>query len=134
MVGELAPGVTATDLVLTVTQMLREHGVVGRFVEFFGPGLDCLSIPDRATVSNMCPEYGATAALFPVDETTLNYLRITGRSSAQIDLVRAYTQAQGMFRAADSPEPIFSDTLELDVSTVTPSIAGPKRPQDKIPL
>jgi len=134
MVGELSPGVTATDLVLTVTQMLREHGVVGRFVEFYGPGLDCLSLPDRATISNMCPEYGATSALFPVDDITLDYLQTTGRSSAQLDLGRAYTQAQGMFRTAGSPEPLFDDTLELDVSTVTPSIAGPKRPQDKIPL
>jgi aconitate hydratase len=132
MTGQLAPGVTATDLVLTVTQMLREHGVVGRFVEFCGPGLDSLDLPDRATVSNMCPEYGATAALFPVDETTLSYLRTTGREAAQIDLVEKYTQAQGMFRTADSPEPVFTDTLELDLSTVTPSIAGPKRPQDRI--
>jgi aconitate hydratase len=134
LVGELPPGVTATDLVLTVTQMLREHGVVGRFVEFYGPGLDHLSLPDRATISNMCPEYGATAALFPVDAIALDYLRVTGRSDEQIDLVRAYTQAQGMFRTAGSPEPIYDETLELDVSTVMPSIAGPKRPQDRIPL
>ena len=134
MVGRLAPGVTATDLVLTVTQMLREYGVVGRFVEFFGPGLDSLDLPDRATVSNMCPEYGATAALFPVDNITLEYLRITGRDVAQIDLVAKYTRAQGMFRADDSPEPVFTHVLELDVGTVTPAIAGPKRPQDRIPL
>jgi aconitate hydratase len=134
MTGQLAPGVTATDLVLTVTQMLREYGVVGRFVEFFGPGLDSLGLPDRATISNMCPEYGATAALFPVDEITLNYLRTSGRKAAQIDLVEKYTRAQGMFRTEDSPEPKFTDTLELNLGTVTRSIAGPKRPQDRIPL
>ncbi len=134
LTGQLAPGVTATDLVLTVTQMLREYGVVGRFVEFFGPGLDSLDLPDRATISNMCPEYGATAALFPVDHVTLNYLRTTGREAAQIELVEKYTRAQGMFRTKDSPEPVFTDTLELDVGTVTPSIAGPKRPQDRIPV
>jgi aconitate hydratase len=132
--GRLAPGVTATDLVLTVTQILREHGVVGRFVEFYGPGLDCLDLPDRATISNMCPEYGATAALFPVDEITLNYLHVTGRQAAQIELVEQYTRAQGLFRTPDGPEPTFSDKLELDVSSVTPSIAGPKRPQDRIVL
>jgi len=134
LTGQLAPGVTATDLVLTVTQMLREYGVVGRFVEFFGPGLDNLDLPDRATISNMCPEYGATAALFPADQITLDYLRTTGREAAQIDLVEKYTRAQGMFRAEGSPEPAFTATLELDVGTVTPSIAGPKRPQDRIPL
>ena len=134
MVGQLAPGVTAMDLVLTVTQLLREYGAVGRFVEFFGPGLDCLDLPDRATISNMCPEYGATAALFPVDEITLNYLRVTGREAAQIDLVEKYTRAQGLFRTENSPEPIFTNTLELELSTVIPSIAGPKRPQDRIPL
>jgi aconitate hydratase len=134
MVGQLGPGVTATDLVLAVTQMLRKHGVVGRFVEFFGPGLDSLDLPDRATISNMCPEYGATAALFPVDGITLDYLRITGRGTDQIDLVEKYMRAQGMFRADDTPEPIFTDTLELNVSTVRPSIAGPKRPQDRILL
>jgi aconitate hydratase len=134
MTGHLEPGVTATDLVLTVTQMLREHSVVGRFVEFFGPGLDSLDLPDRATISNMCPEYGATAALFPVDRTTLDYLWVTGREAAQIDLVEKYTRAQGMFRTDDSPEPVFTDTLELDLSTVRPSIAGPKRPQDRMPL
>ena len=134
LTGQLVPGVTATDLVLTVTQMLREHGVVGRFVEFFGPGLDSLDLPDRATISNMCPEYGATAALFPVDEATLSYLRVTGREAAQVDLVEQYTRAQGMFRTAGSPEPVFSDIVELDLGSVIPSIAGPKRPQDRIPL
>jgi aconitate hydratase len=134
LLGQLEPGVTATDLVLVVTQMLRAYGVVGRFVEFFGPGLDSLDLPDRATISNMCPEYGATAALFPVDEATLRYLRITGREPAQVDLVEKYTRAQGMFRTANAPEPVFTDTLELDIGTVTPSIAGPKRPQDRIPL
>jgi aconitate hydratase len=137
MVGRLAPGVTATDLVLTVTQMLREHGVVGRFVEFFGPGLDGLDgldLPDRATISNMCPEYGATAALFPVDDVTLHYLRTTGRDAAQVDLVERYTRAQGLFRTAGAPEPVYSEVLELDVGTVVPAIAGPRRPQDRIPL
>ena len=134
MVGRLEPGVTATDLVLTVTQMLREHGVVGRFVEFFGPGLDGLDLPDRATISNMCPEYGATAALFPVDDITLEYLRTTGRDAAQVELVERYTRAQGLFRMADAPEPVYSEVLELDMGTVVPSIAGPRRPQDRIPL
>ena len=134
MLGRLGPGVTATDLVLTVTQMLRAHGVVGRFVEFFGPGLDGLDLPDRATISNMCPEYGATAALFPVDEITLNYLRTTGRDADQVDLVERYTRAQGLFRTGHSPEPVYTEVLELDVGTVVPAIAGPKRPQDRIPL
>jgi aconitate hydratase len=134
MTGRPVTGVTSTDVVLSVTQMLREHGVVGRFVEFYGPGLDSLDLPDRATISNMCPEYGATAALFPVDEATLNYLRVTGRDAAQVDLVEQYTRAQGMFRTSDSPEPVFSETVELDLGTVIPSIAGPKRPQDRIPL
>lgn len=134
LTGQLGAGATATDLVLAVTELLRGHGVVGRFVEFFGPGLDSLDLPDRATLSNMCPEYGATAALFAVDETTLSYLRSTGREAAHVHLVRAYTQAQGMFRAAESPEPVFTDTLELDMCAVVPSIAGPKRPQDRIAL
>jgi len=134
MTGQLQPGVTATDLVLTVTQMLREYGVVGRFVEFFGPGLDKLDLADRATISNMCPEYGATAALFPVDAITLHYLRTTGRDADQIDLVERYTRAQGLFRTADTPDPVYSDVVELDVGTVIPSIAGPKRPQDRISL
>ena len=132
--GTLAEGATATDLVLTATQMLRAHGVVGKFVEFFGPGLDKLSLADRATLANMAPEYGATMGFCPVDGETLNYLRKTGRPADLIDLVERYTKAQGLFHTADSPEPEFSATLELDMSTVVPSLAGPKRPQDRILL
>jgi aconitate hydratase A / 2-methylisocitrate dehydratase len=132
--GELREGITATDLVLTVTQMLREKGVVGRFVEFYGPGLDNLPLADRATIANMAPEYGATCGFFPIDERTVDYLRLTGREEAQIDLVRAYTQAQGLWRDASSPEPLFTDTLELDMSSIEPSLAGPKRPQDRVLL
>jgi len=134
LVGELAEGVTATDLVLTVTQLLRSLGVVGRFVEFFGPGLGALTLPDRATIANMCPEYGATSALFPIDEETLAYLRLTGRPEAQVRLVEAYARAQGMFRTAGGPEPVFDQVVELDLSTVEPSLAGPRRPQDRVPL
>jgi aconitate hydratase len=132
--GELREGITATDLVLTVTQMLRQKGVVGRFVEFYGPGLDNLPLADRATIANMSPEYGATCGFFPIDERTIDYLRLTGREEAQIDLVRAYTQAQGLWRDASSPEPLFTDTLELDMSSIEPSLAGPKRPQDRVLL
>ena len=132
--GELMEGVTATDMVLTVTEMLRRKGVVGKFVEFFGPGLKNLSVADRATIANMSPEYGATCGIFPVDEETLHYLRFTGRSEHDVALVEAYTKAQGMFHHADAPEPVFSDMLELDLKTVEPSIAGPKRPQDRVPL
>ncbi|MFA6122601.1 aconitate hydratase AcnA [Sphingomonas sp.] len=132
--GGLAEGITATDLVLTVTQMLRAKGVVGRFVEFYGPGLDALSLADRATIANMAPEYGATCGFFPVDDATLTYLRLTGRSDEQIALVEAYAKAQGMWRLADAPDPVFTDTLELDMSSVVPSLAGPKRPQDKVIL
>jgi len=132
--GELCEGATATDLVLTVTQMLRRHGVVGKFVEFFGPGLDCMTLADRATLANMAPEYGATMGFFPVDAETLNYLRKTGRPSDLVDLVERYTKAQGLFRTADSPEPEYSSTLELDMATVLPSLAGPKRPQDRVLL
>jgi aconitate hydratase len=132
--GELREGITATDLVLTVTQMLRQKGVVGRFVEFYGPGLDNLPLADRATIGNMAPEYGATCGFFPVDERTLDYLRLTGRDEQQIALVRAYAQEQGMWRGADTPEPLFTDTLELDMSTIEPSLAGPKRPQDRVLL
>jgi aconitate hydratase len=132
--GELKEGITATDLVLTVTQMLRAKGVVGRFVEFFGPGLDALSLADRATIANMAPEYGATCGFFPIDERTIDYLKLTGRDAARIELVRAYAQAQGMWRDASSPDPLFTDTLELDMSSVQPSLAGPKRPQDKVLL
>ena len=132
--GELPTGTTATDLVLTVVQMLRAHGVVGKFVEFYGPGLSKLSLADRATIANMAPEYGATVGLFPVDEETLTYLRQTGRKPAVVERVKAYTEAQGMFYSADSPDPVFSETLSLDMSTVEPSLAGPTRPQDRVPL
>jgi aconitate hydratase A / 2-methylisocitrate dehydratase len=131
--GALPPGTTATDLVLTLTQMLRAHGVVGRFVEFFGDGLSTLTIADRATLSNMCPEYGATSAFFPVDERTLEYLRFTGRGR-MVDLVDRYTKEQGLFRRDGDPDPTFSETLELDLASVEPSVAGPKRPQDRVPL
>ncbi|WP_437224640.1 aconitate hydratase AcnA [Planctomicrobium sp. SH661] len=134
LTGELPEGATATDLVLTVTQMLRRHGVVGKFVEFYGPGLSNMSLPDRATIANMAPEYGATMGFFPVDAETLRYLERTGRSAAQIDLVEKYYKAQGMFRTDDSPEPQFTTTLSLDLSEVAPSMAGPKRPQDRILL
>jgi aconitate hydratase len=129
--GELPEGSTATDLVLTVTQMLRERGVVGKFVEFFGPGMPSLSVADRATISNMSPEYGATCGIFPVDAETLRYLEFTGRPT---ELVEAYTRAQGMFHDEDSEDATYSDTLELDLGDVEPSIAGPKRPQDRVPL
>ena len=132
--GSLAEGITAADLVLTVTQMLRAKGVVGRFVEFYGPGLDALSLADRATIANMAPEYGATCGFFPIDDATLTYLRLTGRSEENIALVEAYAKAQGMWRLADAPDPVFTDTLELDMSNVVPSLAGPKRPQDKVIL
>jgi aconitate hydratase len=132
--GELKEGITATDLVLTVTQMLRAKGVVGRFVEFFGPGLDALSLADRATIANMAPEYGATCGFFPIDERTIEYLKLTGREDTRIDLVRAYAEAQGMWRDSATPDPVFTDTLDLDMSTVEPSLAGPKRPQDRVRL
>ncbi|MBI3861341.1 MAG: aconitate hydratase AcnA [Planctomycetia bacterium] len=132
--GQLPEGSTATDLVLTVTQMLRKHGVVNKFVEFYGPGLDAMSLPDRATLANMAPEYGATMGFFPVDAETLRYLERTGRTKDEIDLVDRYYKEQGMFRTAASPEPEFSSKLELDLSTVVPSMAGPKRPQDRVLL
>ena len=132
--GALPAGSTATDLVLTLTEMLRKHGVVEKFVEFCGDGLSSLSVPDRATLSNMCPEYGATSALFPVDAQTLRYLDITGRSKEQIDLVERYTKEQGLFRQDGDPTPKFSELLELDLDKVEPSLAGPKRPQDRAPL
>ncbi|GHB27832.1 aconitate hydratase [Pseudovibrio japonicus] len=133
LTGEMAEGITATDLVLTVVEMLRKKGVVGKFVEFYGPGLDNLSLEDTATIANMAPEYGATCGFFPVDNDTLKYLKSTGRTADRIALVEAYSKAQGMFRDTHS-EPVFTDTLELDISTVVPSIAGPKRPQDRISL
>jgi aconitate hydratase len=132
--GELIEGATATDLVLTVTQMLRRRGVVGKFVEFYGPGLSRLSLPDRATIANMAPEYGATMGFFPVDAETLRYLRRTGRPPEQVDLVERYTRAQGLFRTDDAPTPDYSDRLELDLGSVEPSLAGPKRPQDRVAL
>ena len=132
--GKLSPGATATDLVLTVTQMLRKRGVVGKFVEYFGPGLPSLTIADRATLANMAPEYGATIGFFPVDDRALDYLRLTGRSDQAIRLIEAYCKAQGLFHSAASPEPIFTDTLALDLSAVEPSLAGPRRPQDRVAL
>jgi aconitate hydratase len=132
--GRLPEGATATDLVLTVTQMLRKKGVVGKFVEFYGTGLSSLTLPDRATIANMAPEYGATMGFFPVDTETLGYLRFTARAEDQVKLVEAYTKEQGLFRTDKTPDPIFSDTLELDLASVVPTMAGPKRPQDSVPL
>ncbi|GGD65245.1 aconitate hydratase AcnA [Lacimicrobium alkaliphilum] len=132
--GAMPEGITATDLVLTVTEQLRKLGVVGKFVEFFGPGLSQLSLADRATIANMAPEYGATCGIFPVDEETLNYMRLTGRSDEQIELVRSYMQKMGMWHDENTPEAEYSDLLELDLSELVPSIAGPKRPQDRINL
>ena len=131
--GKLPEGATATDLVLTVTEMLRKKGIVGKFVEFFGPGLVGLPVADRATIANMAPEYGATCGIFPVDEETLKYMRLTGRPDEQVDFVEAYMREQGMF-GCEGAEVVYSDTLELDLSTVSPSVAGPKRPQDRFPL
>ena len=133
MTGALPAGTTATDLVLTLTQMLRAHGVVAKFVEFFGPGCSTLELADRATLSNMCPEYGATAAFWPVDQETLRYLRFTARED-RVDLVERYTKEQGLFRTDADPEPVFSEVLDLDLATVEPSVAGPKRPQDRVAL
>jgi aconitate hydratase len=134
LTGALNEGVTATDLVLTATQMLRAKGVVGRFVEYFGPGLDGLTLADRATLANMAPEYGATCGFFGIDDKTLDYMRLTGRSDEQVALTEAYAKAQGLWRFADMADPIFTDTLELDMGSVVPSLAGPKRPQDKVIL
>jgi aconitate hydratase len=134
LTGELSEGATATDLVLTVTEMLRERGVVGKFVEFFGPGLHTLGLADRATIGNMSPEFGSTCAIFPIDAETLRYLEFTGRPTELIELVDAYAREQGLFHTEDSEEPTFSETLELELGDVEPSIAGPKRPQDRIAL
>jgi aconitate hydratase len=134
LTGQLNEGVTATDLVLTATQMLRAKGVVGRFVEYFGPGLDSLTLADRATLANMAPEYGATCGFFGIDEKTIDYMRLTGRSEEAIALTEAYAKEQGLWRYADAPDPVFTDTLELDMGSVVPSLAGPKRPQDKVVL
>ena len=133
LTGKLSEGITATDLVLTVTQMLRKHGVVGKFVEFYGDGLDSLPLADRATIANMAPEYGATCGFFPIDTVTLEYMRLSGRSEEQVALVEAYTKAQGMWRNPGD-EPVFTSTLELDMGTVEASLAGPKRPQDRVAL
>ncbi|WP_380785602.1 aconitate hydratase AcnA [Sphingomonas sp. R86521] len=134
LTGAVNEGITATDLVLTVTQMLRAKGVVGRFVEFYGPGLDTMTLADRATIANMAPEYGATCGFFPIDDKTLDYLRLTARTEANIDLVEAYAKANGFWRDADAQDPLFTDTLELDMGTVVASLAGPKRPQDRVSL
>jgi aconitate hydratase len=132
--GQLPEGATATDLVLTVVEMLRKHGVVGKFVEFFGDGLDYLSLADRATLANMAPEYGATCGIFPIDGETINYLRLSGRSEEQIALVQAYATEQGLYRSPSQPQADYSSVVELDMSTIEPSLAGPKRPQDRVPL
>ncbi|MFI5323352.1 MAG: aconitate hydratase AcnA [Thermodesulfobacteriota bacterium] len=132
--GQLAEGVTATDLVLTVTEMLRKKGVVGKFVEFYGPGLSQLALSDKATIANMAPEYGATMGFFPVDAETLLYLKITGRDKKQVELVETYAKEQGLFRTDKTPDPVYTDKLELDISTVEPSMAGPSRPQDRVSL
>ena len=132
--GALPEGATATDLVLTVTERLRKHGVVGKFVEFFGPGIASLTVADRATIGNMSPEYGATCTMFPVDEGTLDYLRFSGRGEERVALVEAYTKEQGLFHSADSPEPVFGSVIDLDLGAVEPSVAGPRRPQDRVPL
>src|SRR4051812_26772639 len=134
LTGALPEGATATDLVLTVTQMLREHGVVGKFVEFYGPGIPNLPLADRATIGNMSPEFGSTCAIFPIDAETLRYLEFSGRSKERIELVETYAREQGLWHDADSEEPTYSETLELDLGQVVPSIAGPKRPQDRVSL
>jgi aconitate hydratase len=134
LAGSLPEGTTATDLVLTITQMLRAKGVVGKFVEFYGAGLDHLSLADRATIANMAPEYGATCGFFPIDDEAIRYMRLSGREESQIALVEAYAKAQGLWRSPTTPDPVFSDTLILDLSTVEPSLAGPKRPQDRVAL
>ena len=132
--GRLREGCTATDLVLTITQILRKKGVVGKFVEYYGAGLSALTLADRATVANMSPEYGATMGFFPVDDETLAYLRFTNRPPESIALVEAYTKAQGLFRTDETPDPVFADSLDLDLASVVPSMAGPKRPQDRVEL
>jgi aconitate hydratase len=134
LTGGLQSGVTATDLVLTMTERLRKHGVVGKFIEFFGPGLGSLTVADRATISNMSPEFGATASTFPVDDETLRYLRDTGRAAEHVELVERYTKEQGLFRSGDGPEPVYTETLDFDLASVEPSVAGPRRPQDRVSL
>src|SRR5207247_4967343 len=132
--GAMLEGATATDLVLTITDRLRKHGVVGKFVEFFGAGLEHLTIADRATLGNMCPEYGATIAIFPIDDMTLDYLRLSGRDESRIRLVQAYAKGQGLVREARAPGPVYTETVDLDLGTVEPSLAGPRRPQDGVSL
>ena len=132
LTGDIPAGVTATDVVLTITQMLREHGVVQKFVEFYGNGVKSIPLANRATIGNMSPEFGSTAAMFPIDEETVKYLELTGRPQEQIDRVEAYAKAQTMWLEEDAEEAAYSEYLELDLSTVVPSIAGPKRPQDRI--
>ena len=134
LTGAMLEGATATDLVLTITERLRKHGVVGKFVEFFGPGLEHLTIADRATLGNMCPEYGATIAIFPIDDMTLDYLRLTGRDESRVQLVEAYAKAQGLFRRPGDPDSVYSECIELDLGTIEPSLAGPRRPQDRVSL
>src|SRR5690606_22173110 len=134
LTGALPEGATATDMVLTVTQMLRKKGVVGKFVEFYGPGLDGLTLEDQATIANMAPEYGATCGFFPITKATIDYLTATGRTPERVALVEAYAREQGLWRDAESADPVFTDTLELDLSSVQPSLAGPKRPQDRVLL
>src|SRR5207237_1373118 len=134
LVGEMLEGATATDLVLTITERLRKHGVVGKFVEFYGPGLEHLTIADRATLGNMCPEYGATIAIFPIDAMTLDYLRLTARDPSRVELVEAYAKAQGIFRTLGDPDPKYSEIIDIDLATVEPSLAGPKRPQARVSL
>jgi aconitate hydratase len=133
LTGELPDGSTATDLVLTITEMLRKHGVVGKFVEFYGPGVGAVPLANRATIGNMSPEYGSTCAIFPIDDETLRYLRFTGRKEEQVSLVESYAKENGLWHDP-SVEAEFSETLELDLSTIEPSLAGPKRPQDRVPL
>src|SRR6186713_1499153 len=134
LTGAMPRGATATDLVLTITELMRKHGVVGKFVEFFGEGLDALTIADRATLGNMCPEYGATVAIFPVDEMTLDYLRLTGRDETQVKLVEHYAKEQGLYRLEGAPDAVYSETVQLDLATIEPSLAGPRRPQDRVAL
>ena len=134
MTGSLNAGVTATDMTLRIVEMLREHGVVGKFVEFFGQGMAALSLPDRATIANMAPEYGATCGFFPVDDNTLSYMRLSGRNEEDIAGVEAYCKAQGLWYDSSAPEKSYTAMLELDLSTVEPALAGPKRPQDRVDL
>ena len=132
--GQLRAGVTATDMTLRIVELLREHGVVSKFVEFYGSGMANLSLPDRATIANMAPEYGATCGFFPVDQTTLDYMYLSGRESSHIENVKKYLTAQGLFHTSDTPVPKFTSSIKLDLSTVEPALAGPKRPQDRVNL